>query len=42
MPGDEGAEQAASAYHRARRVTVRDAQEAVDTLLRQPDRGTVQ
>jgi farnesyl-diphosphate farnesyltransferase len=37
----EGAEHAASAYHRARRVNVRDAQEELG-LLRQPDRGTVQ
>jgi len=39
---DDAGEHAASAYHRARRVNVRDAQEQVDTLLRQPDRGTVQ
>jgi farnesyl-diphosphate farnesyltransferase len=39
---DDADEHAASAYHRARRVNVRDAQEQVDTLLRQPDRGTVQ
>jgi farnesyl-diphosphate farnesyltransferase len=37
----EGAEYAASAYHRARRVNVRDAEEELG-LLRQPDRGTVQ
>jgi farnesyl-diphosphate farnesyltransferase len=37
----EDGEHAASAYHRARRVTVRDAQEELG-LLRQPDRGTVQ
>jgi farnesyl-diphosphate farnesyltransferase len=41
LHGDEGAEHAASAYHRARRVNVRDAAEDVG-LLRQPDRGTVQ
>ena len=39
---DESGEHAASAYHRTRRVTVRDSREEVDTLLRQPDRGTVQ
>jgi farnesyl-diphosphate farnesyltransferase len=39
---DAADEHAASAYHRARRVTVRDAQDEVATLLRQPDRGTVQ
>ena len=38
---DAAAEHAASAYHRARRVNVRDAQDEVG-LLRQPDRGTVQ
>ena len=38
---DDTAEHAASAYHRARRVNVRDAQGEVG-LLRQPDRGTVQ
>jgi hypothetical protein len=37
----EDGEHAASAYHRARRVNVRDAQEQL-SLLRQPDRGTVQ
>jgi hypothetical protein len=37
----EGAEHAASPYHRARRVNVRDAEEELG-LLRQPDRGTVQ
>ncbi|MGC1457507.1 MAG: phytoene/squalene synthase family protein [Steroidobacteraceae bacterium] len=37
----EDGDHAASAYHRARRVTVRDAEEELD-LLRQPDRGTVQ
>jgi farnesyl-diphosphate farnesyltransferase len=38
----EAAEHAASAYHRTRRVNVRDAQAEVETLLRQPDRGTAQ
>jgi farnesyl-diphosphate farnesyltransferase len=38
---DAAAEQAASAYHRARRFSARDAQDEVG-LLRQPDRGTVQ
>jgi farnesyl-diphosphate farnesyltransferase len=38
---DEAAEHAASAFHRARRVNVRDEQDEVG-LLRQPDRGTVQ
>jgi farnesyl-diphosphate farnesyltransferase len=37
----EDSEHAVSAYHRARRVNVRDAQEELG-LLRQPDRGTVQ
>ncbi len=37
----EDGDHAASAYHRARRVNVRDAAEEV-SLLRQPDRGTVQ
>jgi farnesyl-diphosphate farnesyltransferase len=37
----DGAEHAASAYHRTRRVNVRDAAADVG-LLRQPDRGTVQ
>jgi farnesyl-diphosphate farnesyltransferase len=41
LVADDAAEQAASAYHRARRVNVRDAQDEVG-LLRQPDRGTVQ
>jgi farnesyl-diphosphate farnesyltransferase len=40
LPGADAAEHAASAFHRARRVTVRDAQHEVDTLLQQPDRGT--
>jgi farnesyl-diphosphate farnesyltransferase len=39
--GGDGAEHAASAYHRTRRVNVRDAADDVG-LLRQPDRGTVQ
>ncbi|HTV76695.1 MAG TPA: phytoene/squalene synthase family protein [Steroidobacteraceae bacterium] len=41
MP-EEAGEHAASAYHRSRRVNVRGAQDEVDALLRQPDRGTVQ
>jgi farnesyl-diphosphate farnesyltransferase len=41
LVADEAAEEAASAYHRARRVKVRDAEDEVG-LLRQPDRGTVQ
>ncbi len=41
LMADDAAEQAASAYHRARRVSVRGAQDEVG-LLRQPDRGTVQ
>jgi farnesyl-diphosphate farnesyltransferase len=41
LPGGEVAEHAASAYHRARRVNVREAADEVG-LLRQPDRGTVQ
>jgi farnesyl-diphosphate farnesyltransferase len=40
LPGAEAAEHAASAFHRARRVTVRDAQHEVDALLHRPDRGT--
>jgi farnesyl-diphosphate farnesyltransferase len=40
LPGADAAEHAASAFHRARRVTVRDAQPEVDTLLHQPDSGT--
>ena len=40
LPGADAAEHAASAFHRARRVTVRDAQHEVDSLLHQPDRGT--
>jgi farnesyl-diphosphate farnesyltransferase len=40
---DQAGEHAASAYHRARRVSVREAPaEEVDTLLRQPDRGAAQ
>ncbi|MEJ0007495.1 MAG: phytoene/squalene synthase family protein [Steroidobacteraceae bacterium] len=39
--GDDAEDFAASAYHRARRVNVRDAQGQLG-LLRQPDRGTVQ
>ena len=39
---DEEGEHAASAYHRTRRVNMRDTQAEVGTLLRQPDRGTVQ
>jgi farnesyl-diphosphate farnesyltransferase len=42
MPGDAHSEHAASTYHRTRRVNVRDAQDEVETLMRQPDRGTVQ
>ena len=41
LAGDDAAEHAASAYHRARWVNVRDPQSEVG-LLRQPDRGTVQ
>ncbi len=41
LADDDAAEQAASAYHRARRFNARDAQDEVG-LLRQPDRGTVQ
>jgi farnesyl-diphosphate farnesyltransferase len=41
LADDAAAEQAASAYHRARRVNVRDAQDQVG-LLHQPDRGTAQ
>ena len=41
LADDAAAEQAASAYHRARRVNVRDAQDEVG-MLRQPDRGTAQ
>jgi farnesyl-diphosphate farnesyltransferase len=41
MTDGDGVEHAASAYHRARRVSVRESQEEVG-LLRQPDRGTVQ
>jgi farnesyl-diphosphate farnesyltransferase len=41
MQGSEGAEHAASAYHRTRRINVRGGAEEVG-LLRQPDRGTVQ
>lgn len=41
LAADDTAEHAASAYHRTRRVNVRDAQGEVG-LLRQPDRGTVQ
>ena len=37
----EDGDHAANAYHRARRVNVRDAEEELG-LLRQPDRGTVQ
>jgi farnesyl-diphosphate farnesyltransferase len=39
--GGDVTEHAASAFHRARRVNVREAQDQVG-LLRQPDRGTVQ
>jgi farnesyl-diphosphate farnesyltransferase len=39
--GGDVTEHAASAYHRTRRVNVREAQDEVG-LLRQPDRGTVQ
>ncbi len=42
LPGDAEGEHAASAYHRSRKVNVRDAQDEVETLLRRPDRGTVQ
>jgi farnesyl-diphosphate farnesyltransferase len=42
IPGAEGPGQASSAYHRARRVSVRDAAADEVALLRQPDRGTVQ
>ena len=38
---DDSPEQAVSAYHRVRRVSVREAEEQVG-LLRQPDRGAVQ
>ena len=41
MRSSDGAEHAASAYHRTRRVNVREAGADVG-LLRQPDRGTVQ
>ena len=41
LPAAMAGEHAASAYHRTRRVNVRDAQDEVG-LLRQPDRGTVQ
>ena len=41
MHVSDGAEHAASAYHRTRRVNVRGAADDVG-LLRQPDRGTVQ
>jgi len=41
MRSSEGAEHAASAYHRTRRVNVRDAAADVG-LLRHPDRGTAQ
>jgi farnesyl-diphosphate farnesyltransferase len=41
LAADDTADHAASAYHRARRVNVRDAQGEVG-LLRQTDRGTVQ
>jgi farnesyl-diphosphate farnesyltransferase len=39
---DDTGEHAASAYHRTRRVNMRDAEDEVGALLRQPDRGTVQ
>jgi farnesyl-diphosphate farnesyltransferase len=39
---DEAGEHAASAYHRTRRVNMRDAEDEVGALLRQTDRGTVQ
>ena len=41
MHGSDGAEHAASAYHRTRRVNVRGGADEVG-MLRQPDRGTVQ
>ncbi len=41
LPGEDAAEHAASAYHRARRVNVRDAEGELG-MLRQPDRGTAQ
>jgi farnesyl-diphosphate farnesyltransferase len=41
MTETDNAEHAASAYHRTRRVSVRDTPDEVG-LLRQPDRGTVQ
>ncbi len=41
LVAEDAVEHAVSAYHRTRRVNVRDAQDEVG-LLRQPDRGTVQ
>ena len=41
-PGADVAGQAANAYHRTRRVSVRDAAQDQVALLRQPDRGTAQ
>jgi farnesyl-diphosphate farnesyltransferase len=40
LPGADAVELTASAFHRSRRIPVRDAQHDVDTLLQQPDRGT--
>ena len=42
MPGADEAGPVSSAYHRTRRVNVREATQDEVALLRQPDRGTVQ